>query len=86
MLVFSSCQKERPSPSWQVDLLAPLLIDTVFITDVISERLINVNPDHSVSFYFDELLYEVNADSLVKLPDTLFHWGYGLEWSMEYGA
>lgn len=79
-MVFSACQKERPSPSWQVDLLAPLLIDTVFITDVISERLITVNPDHSVSFYFDELLYEVNADSLVKLPDTLLHWGFGLEW------
>lgn len=79
-LIFTACQKDRPSPSWQVDLLAPLLIDTVTITDVISERLITVNPDHSVSFYFDELLYEVNADSLVKLPDTLFHWGYGLEW------
>lgn len=79
-LVFSACQKDRPSPSWQVDLLAPLLIDTISITDVISERLITLNPDHSVSFYFDELLYEVNADSLVKLPDTLFHWGYGLEW------
>jgi hypothetical protein len=80
LLLFSACQKERPAPSWQVDVLAPLLIDTVFITDVISERFITVNPDHSVSFYFDELLYEVNADSLVKLPDTLFHWGYGLEW------
>jgi len=79
-MVFIACQKERPKPSWQLDLLAPLLVDTVSITDVISGRLITVNPDHSVSFYFDELLYEVNADSLVKLPDTLFHWGYGLEW------
>ncbi|MCD4663929.1 MAG: hypothetical protein K8R68_01585 [Bacteroidales bacterium] len=80
LIIFSACQKDRPTPSWQVDLLAPLLIDTVTITDVISERLVTVNPDHSVSFYFDELLYEVNADSLVKLPDTLFHWGYSLEW------
>ena len=80
VLVLFSCQKERPSPSWQVDLLAPLMIDTITITDVISDTLININPDHSVSFYFDELLYEVNADSLVKLPDTLFHWGYGLDW------
>ncbi len=80
LMVFSGCQKDRPSPSWQVDLLAPLLIDTVTITDVISERLITVNPDHSVSFYFDELLYEVNADSLVKLPDTLFYLGFGMAW------
>jgi len=80
ILMFSGCQKERPTPSWQVDLLTPLMIDTVTITDVISGRLITVNPDHSVSFIFNELLYEINADSLVKLPDTLFHWGYGLEW------
>lgn len=80
LMVFSGCQKDRPSPSWQVDLLAPLLIDTVNISEVISGRLITVNPDHSVSFYFDELLYEVNADSLVKLPDTLFYLGFGMEW------
>ena len=80
VLLFSGCRKERPSPSWQVDLLAPLITDTVTITDVISQRLININPDHSVSFVFDELLYEVNADSLVNIPDTLFHWGYSLEW------
>ena len=52
MLIGSSCQKDRPSPSWQVDLLAPLLLDTINIKDVISDTLITVNPDHSVSFYF----------------------------------
>ena len=74
LLLFAGCKKDRPSPSWDVDLLSPLMIDTVFITDVLSDTLITVNPDHSVSFVFDEKLYEVNIDSLVKLPDTLFYW------------
>jgi len=78
LLLFAGCKKDRPSPSWDVDLLSPLMIDTVFITDVLSDTLITVNPDHSVSFVFDEKLYEVNIDSLVKLPDTLFYWAFKL--------
>ncbi|MEZ5082102.1 MAG: hypothetical protein R2750_01415 [Bacteroidales bacterium] len=71
-----SCQKNRPEPSWDVGVLAPLMIDTVFITDVISDTLININPDHSVSFIFEQKLYDVNIDSLVKLPDTIFDWSF----------
>lgn len=62
--LFLGCKKDRPSPSWDLELLAPLLIDTVWITDVISDTLITINPDHSVSFVFDEKLYEVNIDSM----------------------
>jgi len=78
-LVFTflfSCQKKRPEPSWDVEILSPLLLDTVLITDVISDTLITVNPDHSISFIFDEKLYEVNVDSLVQLPDTIFNWSF----------
>ena len=75
-IVFISCQKNRPEPSWDVGILAPLMIDTVFITDVISDTLIHINPDHSVSFVFEEKLYDVNVDSLVKLPDTIFDWSF----------
>ncbi len=76
ILFLMGCKKDRPSPSWDVDLLAPLLLDTVRITDVISDTLITINPDHSVSFVFDEKLYEVNIDSMVKLPDTIFYWAF----------
>ncbi len=76
ILVVAACQKKRPEPSWDVDVLSPLLLDTVFITDVISDTLITVNADKSVSFVFEEQLYEVNADSLVKLPDTIFNWSF----------
>ena len=63
-----------------MDVLAPLLIDTVFITDVISDTLITVNPDLSVSFVFEDKLYEAQVDSLVKLPDTLISWEFDLQY------
>ncbi|MBN2173906.1 MAG: hypothetical protein JW731_07235 [Bacteroidales bacterium] len=77
-LLVAGCKKERPSPSWNVDLLTPLFTDTVTITDVLSDTLISINPDHSVSFVFDEKLYDLVVDSLVKLPDTLFNWLFSL--------
>ncbi len=79
-ILLSGCSKERPHPSWDIDLLVPLLSDTVTIMDVISDTLITVNADHTVSFVFDRLLYEVNVDSLVKLPDTLFHFEQVMSW------
>jgi hypothetical protein len=75
-----SCRKDRPQPSWDIDVLAPLLIDTVFITDVISDTLITVNPDLSVSFVFEDKLYEARVDSLVRLPDTLISWEFDLQY------
>ncbi|MCF8402463.1 MAG: hypothetical protein K9H58_00890 [Bacteroidales bacterium] len=75
MLIYG-CQKNRPEPSWEVEVLSPLMLDTVFLTDVISDTLININPDHTVSFVFSEKLYDVNVDSLVQLPDTIFSWSF----------
>ncbi|MCB0804794.1 MAG: hypothetical protein KDC05_03295, partial [Bacteroidales bacterium] len=80
VIMLGSCDKDRPEPSWNVDVLAPLLVDTIRITDVISDTLINTNPDYSVSFVFNKKLYEVNVDSLVKLPDTLFNFSFSLEY------
>ena len=79
LLVFA-CRKERPEPSWDVELLTPLLNDTIFITDVISDTLIGIKPDYAVSMVFEDKLYEVNVDSLVKLPDTLFNFSFSLEY------
>jgi hypothetical protein len=74
MLILFSCKKERAKPSWDVDLLLPLISDTLLITDIIHDSLLSENPDESVSLVFESKLYDVNIDSLVKLPDTLFNY------------
>ena len=75
-----ACRKERPKPSWNVDLLTPLFIDTTTIYDVINDSLLQENTDSSVSFVFDDKLFEVNMDSMVKLPDTLFNYFVSMEY------
>ncbi len=76
LLVFlGSCNKDRPKPSWDVDMLLPLFNDTITITDFISDTLLAENPDSSLTFVFNQKLYEVNGDSVVTIPDTVFYWG-----------
>jgi len=76
---FNACEKDRAKPSWDVDLLLPLLTDTIQVEDVLDERFFVENPDQSISLVFNEELFNMNIDSLVKLPDTLLSFGVGLD-------
>ena len=76
LLLFGSCNKDRPKPSWDVDMLLPLINDTITVTDFISDTLLSENPDSSLTFVFDQKLYEVNGDSVVTIPDTVFYWAF----------
>jgi hypothetical protein len=73
-----SCERDSIKPSWDVDLLIPLIADTIIVDDVLDDRFFVENPDQSISLVFDEELFEMNIDSLVNLPDTLFHYGMRL--------
>lgn len=76
LFFFGSCNKERPKPSWNTDMLLPLLNDTITITDFISDTLLAGNPDSSLTFVFNRKLYEVDGDSVVTIPDTVFYWEF----------
>lgn len=78
MILFTACEKDRAKPSWDVDLLVPLLSDTITVDDVLDDRFFVENPDQSISLVFNEVLFSMNIDSLVKLPDTLLTFGVGL--------
>ena len=80
LIVNGGCRKKAPTPSWNMELLAPLFIDTISVSDVFDDSVYVENPDQLLSFVFTEKLYEINVDSLVKLPDTLFNFAYGMDW------
>jgi len=61
-----------------VDLLIPLVADTIQVRDVLDERFFVENPDQSISLVLNEELLSMNIDSLAELPDTLFKYGMRL--------
>ncbi len=66
--IIISCK--RASPSWDVDMVAPLVNSTLTINNIIPDSLVHKNPDNSVDLVYNTSLYALNADSLFKLHDT----------------
>lgn len=70
-LVFVACRKNLERPSWDVDVVAPVVYSTLTIHDLIPDSLLQVNPDSSVTLVFDNTIYKMSLDTLVNLPDTM---------------
>ena len=61
-----------------MNLLLPMIYDTITVNDVLDESFFQENPDQSISLVIKEELFDINLDSLVMLPDTLFSFGVNL--------
>ncbi len=69
--VFMSCHKGQPS--WNTQVLAPLVSANLSINDIITSKYISSNPDSTVSLVYIDSLYNI---SLVKIPDTTLFYDY----------
>ena len=47
-----SCRKENKKPSWDVDVIAPLVKSTLTINNLIPDSLLNINPDNSLDIVY----------------------------------
>ena len=70
MLSLNACRKGNNGPSWDVDVLAPILKTTLGIENLIPDSLIQTNPDSSLTIVFDNTIFRLSLDTLVTLPDT----------------
>lgn len=66
-LLFFCCRKEARRPSWDVDVLAPLVKSTLTINNIIPDSLLQQNPDNSLDIVYTTSLYTF---STVTIPDT----------------
>src|ERR1039458_5993567 len=63
-----SCR--RQNPSWDVNVLAPLVKSTLTINNIIPDSNIHQNSDNSLEIVYNNSLYSFSADKLFKIPDT----------------
>jgi len=71
---FISCKKAQPS--WDTNILAPIITTSLSINNLVGDTLIHRNPDSSVSLVYDGTLYNLNTDTLIKMPDTTLLYPY----------
>ncbi|PLW93426.1 MAG: hypothetical protein C0592_06120 [Marinilabiliales bacterium] len=70
VLLASSCRKD---PSWDVSVKTPLFNSNLGIEDLVTDSLIQINPDSSVSVIFNQELFALTADSIIGVPDSLYY-------------
>ena len=70
--IFISCH--RDSPSWDTQILAPVVNASMSINNIITSSYIKNNPDSTVSLVFTDSLYNLNIDTIVTIPDTVLNY------------
>jgi hypothetical protein len=70
LLLFAGCRREFESPSWEMNLNAPLIYSDLGIEDLIADSILSVNPDNSVNLVFDETFFSYGLDSVLGLADS----------------
>ena len=65
-----SCKKESTKPTWNIDVLAPLVNTSMTIKDIVNDTVMQVNADSSVSLIYKNSFYDFNLDDILIIPDT----------------
>jgi len=68
--VLFSCKKENSKPTWDVDVVTPLVNTTMTIRDIVNDTVLQVNTDSSVSLVYKSSFYDFKLDEISKVPDT----------------
>lgn len=71
VLVFLfSCKKDNGKPSWDLDYIGPLAHTTMTISDIVSDTILQINNDSTVSLIYKDSFYGMGIDTIFSIVDT----------------
>lgn len=68
VVALSSCRKD--GTSWDTDWVAPIINDSLLVSDLVNDSTLEVNSDNSIQVILDRDLIDLNLSDLVEIPDT----------------
>jgi len=71
-----SCRKDFNRPNWDVDLLAPLAKTSLSIKNLFPDSVIQVESDTSLKLVYQTNIFDIEMDSLFRIPDTVVSANY----------
>jgi hypothetical protein len=71
-----ACRKDIEKPSWDTEILAPLVSATLNVNNLLPDSLLQANADSSLKIVYQNDIYKLNMDTLFKIPDTILHNAY----------
>lgn len=78
LLTFFSCRKGTDKPSWDTEILAPLITSTFDINNILPDSILHENPDSSLEIVYQKSLYNFDVGNSFTIPDTGISKSYGL--------
>lgn len=82
--LFSSCRKEFGKPSWDTQLLAPIVTASLNIDNLLPDSLLQANADSSLKLVYHNDIYKLSSDTLFKIPDTTIHAPYTIPFAYTF--
>lgn len=79
VVILNSCRREDVRPSWDTEILTPLLKGSLSINDILSDTLLSANADSSIKLVYQSHLYDFTVDSLFEFFDTSITKSYKLD-------
>lgn len=76
--LLTACRKERDKPTWDIDVLVPLVRTTFTIRDLVADSLLETDAQGNVTLVYRSDLFTVDLDTLLLAPDTNFVYRYAL--------
>ncbi len=78
VLFIVSCRKDFEKPSWDTQILAPLINASLGINNLLPDSILQVNSDSSLKIVYENDIYKLDIDTLFKIPDTTIKTTYNL--------
>lgn len=69
-ILLFACKKENDRTQWDVEVLGPVLYASLSINELLADSIIQSNSDGSVSLIVEQEFYNLEPDSIYKIPDT----------------
>lgn len=66
----------KPDPNWDVDALAPIAQTTLTPANLVPVGEVQADSTGKLHFIYDNTVYKVPLDSLFKIPDTTYTYGF----------
>lgn len=71
-----ACRKEANRPTWDVDVVVPLIKTTLTIGDLVPDTLLSIDQQGNVSILYSNQLFALKLDTVLTAPDTSFSYIY----------
>jgi hypothetical protein len=81
VIVFLSCRKEMERPSWDTEILAPLVNASMNINNILPDSVLQSNADSSMKIVYEGDIYKISMDTLINIQDTTLLNSYNIPFS-----